>query len=253
MQKILLSTAAISLLLTSLSADMIRIEGAVGSWNAEPSGTMNYEGSQKFSLDDTLGYDTENITYAWLLFKHPIPIIPNLRLEYNNLGYSGISNDAFSWEGEDIGVGSTSSLDLTHYDAILYYNILDNTAWTTVDLGLGTKYIDGAFDISDPSDGYTYSSNDSIILPMIYARGRVEVPMTGLGLEADIKWIGYGGANAYDFRVKADYTLDIFIVEPLLEIGYRTLSLNIDAEDLDMNADTDIEFSGLYFGVGVQF
>ncbi len=253
MKKILLSSVLVSLLSFSLSADMLRIEGAIGSWSAEPSGTMEYDGSSGFDIQDTLGYDSENITYAWILFKHPIPIIPNLRLEYNNLGYSGVSKDGFSWEDEIIGVGSSTALDLTQYDAVLYYNILDNTAWTTIDLGLGAKYIESTFDINDPSDGYTYNSSDSIILPMLYGRGRVEIPMTGIGFEADLKLVGYRDSNIYDFRVKADYTLDIFVINPMIEVGYRSLMLNIDAEDLDINANTDIDFSGIYFGVGIRF
>ncbi len=253
MNKILLSSALVSLLSLSLNADMFRIEGAVGSWNAEPSGAMNYESSPAFTLENTLGYDSESITYAWVLLKHPIPIIPNVRLEYSDLGYSGVSEEGFSWEDEDIGVGSSSALDLKHYDAILYYNILDNTAWTTIDLGVGAKYINGKFDINDPSDGYSYSSSDSIILPMLYGRGRIEIPTTGFGIEADLKLVGYGGAEVYDARIKVDYTLDIFIIEPMIEVGYRSLTLNIDADDLDINANTDIDFSGIYFGAGIRF
>ncbi len=249
MKKILLLSVVLSLLSLSLHADLFRVEGAIGSWNANPSGNMSYENSVKFDLQETLSYDSENITYAWILLKHPLPIVPNVRLEYSDLSYSAKSKKGFSWEGNTIGVGASTALDLKQYDAILYYNILDNTLWATVDIGLDAKFIKGSFDISDPSDGYSYSDSDSIVLPMLYGRVRAEVPMTGLGLEADIKWIGYGIADAYDIRIKADYTFDAFVLEPTLEVGYRTLVIDVESDDYDIDAD----FSGVYFGVGFRY
>ncbi len=253
MKKILLSTLLLSFLSMSLYADLFRIEGAIGSWSADPSGNMSYENSVTFDLQETLSYDSENITYAWILFKHPLPIVPNVRLEYSDLSYFGKSKKGFSWEGNIMGVGASTALDLKQYDAILYYNILDNTLWATVDVGLDAKFIKSSFDISDPSDGYSFSGSDSIVLPMLYGRVRAEIPMTGLGLEADIKWIGYGIADAYDIRIKADYTFDAFIVEPTVEIGYRTLVIDVESEDYDIDANMDADFSGLYLGVGFRY
>ena len=131
MKKIFLFTMLVSLNALWLQADMFRIEGAVGAWKADPGGSMNYNKSATFDLQKTLSYESKTITYAWLLFKHPVPALPNLRLEYNDLGYAGTSKRGYIWEGKSVGVGAKSALSLKQYDAILYYNILDNTFWTT--------------------------------------------------------------------------------------------------------------------------
>jgi outer membrane protein len=253
MRKILLSSALFSLLSLSLHADFIRVEGAVGMWNADPSGSMSYKNNPEFNLIDTLGYDSETITYGWVLIKHPVPVLPNVRLEYSDLSYSGKSKIGYTWENDTVGVGASSTLDLKQYDAILYYNLLDNTLWATADVGMDIKYVKSSFDISDPSDNYTFSGSDTIVLPMLYGRLRAEIPMTGVGLESDLKWIGYGTTDAYDFRIKADYTFDSFVLEPMVEIGYRTYMMEIDGEDYDIEANADIDFSGLYFGVGFRY
>jgi outer membrane protein len=253
MKKIILSSLLASLMTLPLSADFIRIEGAIGMWDADPSGTMSYNNAPKFDLQDTTGYSSENITYAWFFIKHPVPILPNVRLEYNNLGYSGTSKQGFEWAGENIGVGAHSELDLTQYDAILYYNVFDNLAWITVDLGLDVKFIQSSFDIDDPSDGYTYRGSDDLILPMLYGRTRFEIPKTNIGLEGDVKWIGYTDNDAYDIRIKVDYTFDIFAVKPMIEVGYRAFSLQVDAADFDINANANIDSAGIYYGIGLRY
>ncbi len=253
MKKILLSTLMVSLCSLWLYADLFRIEGAAGAWKADPSGSMNYKNSASFDLQKTLSYSSETITYAWILVKHPIPALPNLRLEYNDLGYSGVSQKGYTWEGTTVGVGAKSTLSLKQYDAILYYNILDNTFWATLDLGLDAKFIKSAFDINDPSDSYRYSASDNVVLPMLYGRLRAELPLTDIGVEADVKWIGYGSVDAYEIRIKADYTFDTFLIEPMIELGYRTLVVNIDSGDYDIDGSLDADFSGLYLGVGIRY
>ncbi len=253
MKKMLLLMMLISLSSLSLQADLFRIEGAAGAWNAEPTGTMNYKSSATFDLQETLSYDSETITYAWLLIKHPLPVLPNVRLEYSDLSYSGVSQKGYTWEGTTVGVGAQSTLELKQYDAILYYNILDNTFWATLDLGLDAKFIRASFDINDPGDNYTYSASDNVVLPMLYGRVRTEIPLTDIGVEADMKWIGYGSVDAYEIRIKADYTFDAFIVEPMVELGYRTLVVDIDSSDYDIDGNLDADFSGLYVGVGIRY
>ncbi len=253
MKKFLVLTILVILSSLSLHADLLRIEGAAGAWKAEPSGEMNYKKSARFDLQETLAYNSDTITYAWILVKHPIPVLPNLRLEYDNLDYSGVSKKGYTWEGTTVGVGAKSTLSLKQYDAIMYYNVLDNTFWATLDLGLDAKFIKASFDINDPGDNYAYSASDNIVLPMLYGRVRAEVPLTNIGVEADMKWIGYGSVDAYEIRIKADYTFDAFIVEPMVELGYRTLVVNIDSSDYDIDGSLDADFSGFYMGVGIRY
>ena len=177
--------------------------------------------------------------------------MPNLRLEYVSIEDSGVASGQF----KDFTITSAStalSYEMKQYDIIPYYNILDNTAWITLDLGLDIKIIDASY-IAAPSGLFTgYSDSVTFALPLLYARGRVEIPATNIGLEADVKYITTGDSTAYDVRAKVDYTLDITpLIQPALEVGYRIQKLDIDESGAD--AKLDIDYSGFYVGAMLRF
>ena len=89
-------------------------------------------------------------------------------------------------------------------------------------------------------------------VPLLYARARVQIPSTDLGLEADIKYITTGDSTVYDARAKVDYTLKFVpVIQPALEVGYRVQKIDIDEDSID--AKLDIDFSGVYAGLMVRF
>ena len=135
-------------------------------------------------------------------------------------------------------------------DLTLYYNLLDNTFWTTLDVGLNVKYVDASFSIHDADS--SFEASETLLVPMGYLRARAQVPLTGLGFEGDIKYIAYGDSSFLDARVKADYTFDITpVIQPAVEVGYRVQKLKIDEDGFDVLAD--VEFSGFYVGVMARF
>ena len=186
-------------------------------------------------------------TYAWVLFKHPLPVIPNLRVEY-----VGIKN-----EGKVTGVfkkftanGGASLLEMKQYDIIPYYNILDNTAWITLDLGIDVKLIDFSYN-AETTTHTEYTDSTMIPVPMLYARGRVELPLSGLAVESDIKYVSYSSTTIYDARAKIDYTFDITpVIQSGIELGYRIQ--HIESEDLD-DLTMNLDFKGVYAGVMLRF
>ena len=88
MNKILSIAAISALLATAANADLMRIEGAVGVWQTDPTGDISY-GSNSFDLSDAAGFESTQNMYAWIYLKHPIPIVPNLRLEYADPSFDG--------------------------------------------------------------------------------------------------------------------------------------------------------------------
>ena len=253
--KKLLSIAALAALLgTSAQADFLRVEAGAGAFMGDPSGTMSYKDAATVDAVDSLGYDSTSMPYVWLNVKHPVPVLPNVRIEYTDVNVDGLSKGTFSWEGgtDNVPEGAKTTLDLTQYDAILYYNLLDNTFWATLDIGLDIKLIQSSFTV-DPTGSYAgYDESKDIALPMAYVRTRVQIPATDIGLEADIKYVGYGDSQVYDARIKADYTLDFVpVVQPALEVGYRTQKYDIDESSQDVKVD--IEFSGVYVGAMLRF
>lgn len=252
MIKILKIVVTAALLSSSLLADLARVEMGAGVWQSESQGEASYSSLAGSGLDQSIVTEESN-PYLWVLIKHPIPILPNLRLEYTDVTRNGIANGTF----EDFTASnSRTRLELTQYDVIPYYNILDNTAWTTLDLGLDIKLIDTKFKADGvvPTIGLGATYEDSVLLaiPLLYTRVRVEIPATNIGLEADAKYVTYSDSTVYDLRVKVDYTLDFIpVIKPAVEVGYRHQRYKID--DADLEGKMDIEFSGFYAGAMLRF
>jgi len=258
MKKILTSLVSLAAIATIASADFSRVEMGGGLWQNTPTGSLDYtESTSSANGNYTSSEKSNDSAYAWLLIKHPIPILPNLRLEYTTLKDEGKASGKFEdFEIQNIANGS---IDMTQYDAVLYYNILDNTAWTTLDIGLDVKFIDTDFKASGNIDidgaGFvetSYTVSQTIALPMAYARVRVEIPATNIGLEVDGKYVSYDGSTVSDFRAKIDYTLAFVpVVQPAIEIGYRVQKFDLTYNDDQTTMKLD--FSGMYAGLMLRF
>jgi len=253
MKKILANLAFGAILVSSLNADIIRAEIGAGIWSQTPSGNAYYNGSVSgLRGNDTLQENKNTSSYVWAFVKHPVPVLPNLRLEYVNINANGKASGEWSGLGIPSGLNSDSTVNMKQYDIIPYYNILDNTFWITLDVGLDAKIIYLDYEIAQKGifSGYKYKS--VIQIPLGYLRTRVQIPTTGLAVESDIKYIKYAGSIIYDARAKIDYTFDISpLIQPALEIGYRAQKIKID--DSSTSIKTDINFRGPYLGLFLRF
>ncbi|MEA2100317.1 MAG: TIGR04219 family outer membrane beta-barrel protein [Campylobacterota bacterium] len=261
MNKILTSLVSGAILTSSLCADFARIEMGAGSLVQTPVGSVTTTDDSNFlSLDGTYttNGDESAQMYAWMLVKHPVPIIPNLRVEYLSITDAG--NFTYKMEGVSSptteGVSSPTTVDMKQFDIIPYYNLLDNTFWVTVDAGIDIKVIQADINIQ-AIDAYmldpmvpSYLSSDTVAIPLLYLRGRVQIPTTNIGLESDVKYISDGDNTVYDIRAKVDYTFDIFpIIQPAFELGYRIQKFDIDTDET-VGA---LEYSGVYAGMMIRF
>ena len=243
MKKVLSTLVCAVVLATTASADLLRVELGAGSWSQTTKGGLSYTANSATAADIS-DESTASQTYAWALFKHFVPIVPNLRVEYASVSTTGLASGSF--RGFDLPVSAETSLDMTQLDVIPYYNILDNTFWTTIDLGFSIKMIEIAQ--ASGTDSYDYPA---IAVPLGYARARVEVPFTGVGAEADMKIISAGDNEISDMRVKVDYTFDITpLIQPGIEVGYRVQTILLDDTK---GTKVDYEFSGIYAGLMLRF
>lgn len=249
MKKIATTLLFIGACLSTANADMMKVEAGLGLWDQKSSGKLSYTDNGATGLYSS-SEPSNSSMYFWALIKHPIPIVPNIRLEYTSIEDSGVGSGEF--KDFDIGNHTTKMVyDMKQYDIIPYYNILDNTAWTTLDLGLDIKVIDASVEASPILDFDGYTESELIAIPLLYARVRVEIPSTNIGLESDVKYISYSSSNVYDIRVKVDYTFDISpAIQPAIELGYRVQ--NIDIED-GSDFNIDLKFEGLYAGFMFRF
>ncbi len=246
MKKILTSLVVGAILATVANADLSRIEMGAGSWLNTPSGggVTSSDSDRLLRLDGEYQSDesASGEFYFWMLIKQPVPVVPNIRLEYTTIedqGKTTGTHDGDSYDNED------TDIRIRQYDLVGYYNLLDNTAWTTLDLGLDLKVISSRANID--SKDYTYK--DSMVIPLLYARTRVDVPATNIGFEADVKYITDGDSTMYDIRAKVDYSFDFAMTRPALELGYRMQKFDID----DHGTKMDLDYGGIYAGMMLRF
>ncbi len=214
-----------AMMAVSVQADFIRIEGAVGAMFAEPGGSFELPGGNDLELKDDLGIDTQTDLYFWAFLKHPLPVVPNVRIEYLGLNHDPDGADSFR---------------VNEVDGILYYNFLDNLLWITLDVGLDIKYVTTDSDTMD-------SENTS--LGLLYGRLRFE-PLDWLGIETVVTATNYSDNKGYDARLKIDGTLTFVpLIQPAVELGYRIHKIQYKLGDVIDKG----EYSGIYAGVMVRF
>lgn len=247
MHRQMIALVASALLAAPLAqADVIGLGASVNYWDSDLSGTAEKNGDT-VDIDRALRLDGDSSANASLYLEHPLPLLPNLRLNYTVLDFSGRGRlGASGFDTVPAGVDVRSDLDLEQLDLTLYYEILDN--WVNLDLGLTVRNFSGDLDVRQlPGGAGAAVSRTSVdaVLPMVYLAARVDLPLTGVSLGGEGNLVSYSGDSIRDYNVYAQYQWT-----PLqLQAGYRQLSLDYeDGDDL-----LDIELDGPFVSIGVSF
>ena len=266
-KKLLTTLAVVSGLASSASAGaIIDVEVGGGMWATDvPTGKITTSGVDvDLTNQANLGETSDNM-YMWAVLDHPIPIVPNIRIERVSLKSAGNTNfgnipSGLGFTGSPATVATT--LDLSNTDVIAYWGVPFAT-WLPfmdeVDFGLGVKAFNGSLMMQDnvSATAAVNTSFDGAVVPYAYGKLRVKPPfMLGVGLEAELKYIeSTDGVEAKfsEMILKADWgfvaPLPLLDIEAGLEAGYRSMSLNVDSSELK----TDIEFNGIFFGLYGKF
>lgn len=236
-------TLAILLVLQGLfsspvMADFLGLYVGGGNWKHDPSGDFSSTnaGSNTIDLESSLNFSSESDTYFWAAFDHPVPLIPNIRLEMTSLSHQGTTSASLNFLGSSATGPSKIALDST--DIILYYRLLDN--WVNLDLGLNMRKIEGEFRIDDQLQDFSET------IPMLYLAAQLDLPFSGFSVGADYSLVSYDGSNYDDIRLRAIYEMGVIG----FEAGLRTTLIKLD--DVD-NINADLEFSGLMLGMFLHF
>ena len=239
MKKILLSLITSTLVSTAVYADIIGLEAGAAYWNTSVSGDITYKG-ENVGLDKDLGLDSDiTSNYYWAIVEHPIPIIPNIKIEQTNFSSKGNASSNINFYGNNYNSNEKTDLVLDQTDLKLYYELLDN--WVNIDAGFNIKRLDGHLKVGNDIE------NIDAIIPMLYLKAKLDIPFTGFSLESDLNYASYSGSKVYDFKAGAVYETDIGLGATL---GYKKQKLVLD--DID-DFDADMTIDGLYLGVFYHF
>jgi outer membrane protein len=220
-------------------------------------GTSDINGSLRYlssdpaddiDINNDLGYrDTQPENY-YLQLEHPLPLLPNTRIDRSEIdeSASGQMTRTINYGGSTFTLGETvdSTMEFSHTDIILYYSILDTVA--NVDVGINARYLDGTANLTGNLTGNETASVSGWV-PMLYAGIGIDLPLTGLSVGADGSFSGYQDSSLYDLNLRASYTTDWHFGA---DLGYRRMKLDLD--DFD-GSYADIEFDGPYAGIFATF
>ncbi len=235
MKKIILASALCS---TLAFGDFVGGEISIGYLNNQPSGTFAYKGDTS-DVEETFGWKRENSYLIKAYIEHPLPVLPNLRASYTNLSHSGSSSVTIPvvYDNKPYTGKITTDFNADIIDATLYYEILDN--WLNLDLGINAKYIDATASVQNISTGKS-SADISFVLPTVYAKARLDIPMSNFSFQAEGDMIAYNKNTLYDLTLSARYT---FIFGLGVEAGVKMLKFKLD--DID-DVTADVDFTGIY-------
>ncbi len=246
-----LLTAAIATLAGLSSTAMVQAD-TLGFKVGGYSWSQDYEGLVQSSIDtidqidinDDLGFSDESGMTIYALLEHPVPLIPNLMLQRTELEITADNTLSRQITFDDVdyetSTAITSTSDLSHTDATLYYEILDN--WVSLDVGLTLRQFSEGFSISSVDDSAELEI-DSVI-PMLYLGAEAELPLTGLFVAANANIISFEEASLTDYKIVLGYETTVGLG---IEAGIRSFVIDVDDDDEQVDITIDGAFAGVYY------
>lgn len=236
------------------------IYAGAGSWQGEYSGEV---GAPATTTTD-LGMDDENNSFFYIAIEHPVPLLPNIKVQHNkiesnqtgtlgndfsldtarslSLGGSGASTAKFP-----AGSSVTTDFDLSHTDATLYYEVLDN--WLNLDLGVTLRKYSGYLEAKSALSSERIDLNLST--PLLYGKLQFDLPFTGFSAGVEGNYVAHLGlsddSNLAEYTAKIGYQFDSAL-DLGIEAGYRSVTM-----DINDDVNTDIELKGPYIAATFHF
>lgn len=253
MKKLIAITALSSLASLTHALPLINLDIGTGVWMPEYSGELGESQTAVDSLN--LSEDNANVYYATLEF--PVPVVPAVRIKHTDLSTEGNSDITVDFQLDDFTFSADgdlyTSLDLTHTDYTLYWGL--PKFYLDVDFGATIRQFDGEAIATGTVTGQTEQQTENvdidIIIPMLFADVRLDLPFTGLYLGVDGNFISAGDNTLSDFTAKVGYNTDALpiLLDLEFEAGYRSMELKVDESDIQ----ADVTIEGPYLGVQIAF
>lgn len=202
-------------------------------------------------------------------FHHPLPLIPNIRLQRQEMDFGGdytgetyafgdiIRPSSPSAGAPDGAMQVRSDIDLGYNAATLYYRFFDNRL-VRLQLGGGVRQYDGYAEarVTGPADVQadypeTVRYDLDFSIPYGYALAEVGLPFTGLSIRAE-GMVNVGTDHSFeDLQAALRYQfMDTMLVNGYVNLGYRRYTLDLDEAD---GLSADWTFDGPFASLAVHF
>lgn len=242
-------TLIAGLLLSSLAqADLLfTVGGSASLWRATPEGQMDKD----IQLGgDGLNLETTNGLQLSLFFKHPVPLLPNLRVRQTNIDTTGTSKLTKSFMGQSFSEDVTTSLDLSHTDLTLIWGLPIPLPLVDFGFGINARNFNGGAKIEGKTTKQIKEVDIKATLPMVYAGLKVGTPI-GIYAKGEVNYVSFKDNSITDYEAALGYELPVPVVDLGVELGYRALQMKTDKDTVKI--DTDVKVKGAYFGISAAF
>lgn len=224
------------------SADVIGFEIGGGVWNHDPSGTIQYSDGgvtgDELDVADDLGMSDDTEGFFWAALEHPIPILPNLRIQATALTTEGSDTLNANFGGDSYSEPVDSKLVLDHTDFTLYWEVLDNVA--SLDLGITARAIDGSAEVKSQTDPNKQDKIDfSGVIPMLYGDVAAALPL-GFSVGANANFLAIGDSEVSDLSARVTWESSLGLG---VAAGYRVMNMTLDENDFD-DFSSDVDMKG---------
>ncbi len=251
-------TALASVGIISFSAYAVPgVDGEIsaGYIKQDISGWVKYQGNE-VDVDNDLKIGSENSFFVKAKLEHPIPLLPNIKLMYERMRFSGDGRVQRSYTFGNVTVNVNervqTKLDLDHYDFVLFYNLPFINLLQVVDgeIGINIRVIDFYGKVRNVDRNQEDSTSFLAPIPMLH--GSLEIkPVDLFSFLIEANGIAYQGHHYYDvsgeLRIKPVRTL---LANLFVGLGYKYEKLKID--DID-DTSADIKIKQPYAQVGLLF
>ena len=258
MKKIILG---LSLAASIASADWLGASAGAGIWQENISGyiktgdTINYFNNKSAETDGNnktgnLGLEDKKQPYIWAKIIHPIPIIPNVKVQYTQYDTSGtgLVTGNFKIFGSDVDINDRVHTDLKidSYDATFFYEL--KPVIVDLEAGFGLNIWRGKTTIKSLTTSQTSSATWVVPLPYLYARAET-TPFFGISVEAQAKYLNVSVGHYYDYQGAIKYHLPLPILDISIAAGYKSQ----DILGRDGGDETRIKFRGAFAELGIKW
>ncbi|KPA11900.1 conserved hypothetical protein, secreted [Candidatus Magnetomorum sp. HK-1] len=251
---ILVTLLAMLLSILSIPAYALpfKIEGALGMWNHDPNGMINYQGSD-VKLNSDLSLGERNDMNIWLRIEHPVPMLPDVKIQYTPIKVkdNGSPNRPFVFGGKTFDEALHSEMEMDIID-VQFYNHLPfikmlSLKGLDVTYGLTFRFLNAKAFINEVQSLTEQSRSFSTPMPLMTAGFNI-APVSSFAINGEFHAMTYSGNHWYD--VTAKLQLSPFSEYVFMGLGYRYQDFKLD-DVQDVTSDQSMQ--GWFGEIGFRF
>ncbi len=243
------------------NADFVGASVGAGMWQeniggyVKNNGDTNYMNKKSAETDGNthtgnLGLSDETRPYVWAKIITPIPLIPNMKVQYTRYSTSGtgLAVGNINIFGKTISLSDRvhTTIDINSYDATFFYEFKPEIV--DIETGIGVNVLDGETTVTSLTTNQTTKASWTQPIPYLYARLET-MQIFGISAEGEAKYLDIGSAYYHDYQAALKYHFPTPVIDTTISVGYRYQDIYAE----DGSDETELKFDGGFAELGLKW